>query len=694
METSELDLSCENIGVNLRNHLDINSEMDDENRFEKYITPYNDGTPDSLNDSDTGSVFNSHIPQTGSADALSTKMTNSPIANHFQHSTITGTKNKNQFSSYSKLLYNKIRKQPKAVSGMCNQMTSELPPFPISLVMTHPTFEFMEIRLPLLHTFTDSTMSTTHIVIDEHGLLEGQQFKYKQPLSEIDIVISPANETLLEELKHSLTSEDLQLKIRQHCYRNDLTVKEKDENLYKMAEKECSLLFAPDNIKQDIIIQNQDAVDKLMKKRSDLCRDHFYSLPSGKLLIGRSSSGEWLISCSQPNKTGKFKDTMIPKWPRKENIPQEKLHSDSLQNIGKEKIKAASSTIKSNSPQKDKSYTCIDNFSSMAKEKLPCYKESVVKESTDKTQNYLPTIEHENQTDIIDTSIQPIPVMMVCKEGESLKVIQVPVKTENQLHVVEENTSFHSNTCESIDSEGTIKVKVESVDTDYDTGQTCGKEILAENSPLIVRFPNLKQFSNIEIKQTSSSPESKVGNKRKLTEDDYQYSKKCNSVSMIPLQTDLVTKNSFHTEEKVSTSLLEDKYSQTGSRAEEDSETSRSGQEYSGIRFPVTKDGDIDRATKRQTRWGVRMFKEWLKQKEFDPNFEELSIKILDERLEKFYAELRTADGRLYSTNSFGGIRSSINRHLTSDPYNRQLSLFTDTAFHKSNKVFKAIMLR
>ncbi|CAG2232516.1 unnamed protein product [Mytilus edulis] len=515
METShasELDLSCENIGVDLKNE-DNNSERDDENRFEMYITPCNDGTPDSLNDADTGCVFNSNIQQTRSADVLSTKMTN---VNHFKNS----FKTKNQFSNSSKLLYNKIRQQSKAVSGMCNLTTSELPPFPISLVITHPTFEFMEIRLPLLHTFTDSTANTTHTVIDEHGLLEGQQFKYKQPLSDIDIIICPANDTLLEELKHSLTSEDFQFKIRQHCYRNDLTVKEKDENLYEMAEKECSLLLAPDNIKQDIIIQNQDVVDNLMKKRNDFCGNIFYTLPPGKLLIGRSSSGEWLISCSQPNKTVKFKDTKIPKWPRKENILHKKLYSDSLQNIEKEKTKAALS-IKSESPQKDpssSSYICIENPSCMTKENLPCYKESVVKESTDKTQNYQPTIEHKNPTDTIDTSIQPIPVMMVCKEGESLKVIQ---------------------------------------------------------------------FSNIENKHTSSSVESKVGHKRKSTADYHQFNKKCNSVStQVPLQTDLVTKNGSHTEEKVSTSLLEDNYSGSGA---EDSETSRSGQEYSGIRFPCNE---------------------------------------------------------------------------------------------------------
>ncbi|CAG2214114.1 unnamed protein product [Mytilus edulis] len=656
METSELDLSCENICVNLRNQ-DNNSEMDDDNRFEMYITPCNDGTPDSLNDSDTGCVFNSHIPQTGSAGFLSTKMANSPNVNHFKNS----FKTKNQFSYSSKLLYNKIRKQSKAVSGICNKMTSELPPFnfPISLVMTHPTFEFMEIRLPLLHTFTDSTKSTTHTVIDEHGLLEGQQFKYKQPLSEMDIVISPANETLLEELKHSLTSEDFQLKIRQHCYRNDLTVKEKDENLYGLAEKECLLLSAPDNIKQDIIIQNQDVVDNLMKKRNDYCGEHFLTLPPGKLF-------DWSI----------FK---------------------CLQNIEKEKTKAALS-IKSKSPQKDpssSSYICIENPSCMTKENLSCYKESVLKESANKTKNNQQTTEQENPTDTIDTSIQPIPVMMVCKEGESLKVIQVPVKTENQL--VEENISFHSNTCESIDSEGTIKVKVEPVDTDYDTGQTSGKDLQDENSPLIVRFPNLKQFGSHEHdenKHTSSSAESKVGHKRKSPEDDHQYIKKCISV---PLQTDLITYNSPHSEEKACTSLLEDNFSDSEA---EDSETSKSGQEPLGIRFPVMNDGEIDalmdiettRGTKRQTRWGVSTFKEWLKQREFDPNFEDLSTKVLDERLEKFYAELRTADGKLYATNSFRGIRASINRHLTTFPYNRSLSLFTDHEFNKSNKVFKAMM--
>ncbi|VDI06682.1 Hypothetical predicted protein, partial [Mytilus galloprovincialis] len=82
----------------------------------------------------------------------------------------------------------------------------------------------------------------------------------------------------------------------------------------------------------------------------------------------------------------------------------------------------------------------------------------------------------------------------------------------------------------------------------------------------------------------------------------------------------------------------------------------------------------------------------WLKQREFDPNFEDLSIKVLDERLEKFYAELRTADGKLYAANSFRGIRASINRHLTTNPYNRSLSLFTDHDFHNSNMVFKVMM--
>jgi hypothetical protein len=35
---------------------------------------------------------------------------------------------------------------------------------------------------------------------------------------------------------------------------------------------------------------------------------------------------------------------------------------------------------------------------------------------------------------------------------------------------------------------------------------------------------------------------------------------------------------------------------------------------------------------------------EWLKERKFEPAFEDLPIDILDERLEKFYAELRTGD--------------------------------------------------
>ena len=65
---------------------------------------------------------------------------------------------------------------------------------------------------------------------------------------------------------------------------------------------------------------------------------------------------------------------------------------------------------------------------------------------------------------------------------------------------------------------------------------------------------------------------------------------------------------------KVCTSLLEDNFSDSEA---EDSETSRSGQEPLGIRFPVMNDGEIDalmdiettRGTKRQTRWGVSTFK-------------------------------------------------------------------------------------
>ena len=57
-----------------------------------------------------------------------------------------------------------------------------------------------------------------------------------------------------------------------------------------------------------------------------------------------------------------------------------------------------------------------------------------------------------------------------------------------------------------------------------------------------------------------------------------------------------------------------------------------------------------------------------------------------------FYAEARTVAGKMYSRSALIGIRSSINRHLQSPPYNRSLNISTDESFMSANQVLKAMM--
>lgn len=71
--------------------------------------------------------------------------------------------------------------------------------------------------------------------------------------------------------------------------------------------------------------------------------------------------------------------------------------------------------------------------------------------------------------------------------------------------------------------------------------------------------------------------------------------------------------------------------------------------------------------------------------------FEMLSVTELDDLLRRFYAELRTADGKLYSRSTFSGIRSAINRHIRAPPFNRTISILNNE-FHRSNAVFKATL--
>ena len=86
------------------------------------------------------------------------------------------------------------------------------------------------------------------------------------------------------------------------------------------------------------------------------------------------------------------------------------------------------------------------------------------------------------------------------------------------------------------------------------------------------------------------------------------------------------------------------------------------------------------------------LISEWLSSTEKDSNFENLEPPELDNLLSNFYASLQTVKGTEYSRSSLVGIRSGLNRHLTSPPFQRQINVMKDRAFMKSNQVLTGMI--
>ncbi len=71
------------------------------------------------------------------------------------------------------------------------------------------------------------------------------------------------------------------------------------------------------------------------------------------------------------------------------------------------------------------------------------------------------------------------------------------------------------------------------------------------------------------------------------------------------------------------------------------------------------------------------------------PEFESLSAKELDGKLQTFYSSIRQGDGTPYSNGTMVCIRYAIKRHLKMAPHNRKLDLVHDLEFVQSNRVLR-----
>ena len=69
--------------------------------------------------------------------------------------------------------------------------------------------------------------------------------------------------------------------------------------------------------------------------------------------------------------------------------------------------------------------------------------------------------------------------------------------------------------------------------------------------------------------------------------------------------------------------------------------------------------------------------------------FEYVHADLLANYLRRFYAEARQRNGEVYSKSGYANIRSAIQCHITSAPYNRTINILQDPAFKQANNMYK-----
>ncbi|XP_066026182.1 uncharacterized protein [Pocillopora verrucosa] len=93
-------------------------------------------------------------------------------------------------------------------------------------------------------------------------------------------------------------------------------------------------------------------------------------------------------------------------------------------------------------------------------------------------------------------------------------------------------------------------------------------------------------------------------------------------------------------------------------------------------------------ATKRNTKWVVKLFQDWCQERNITTPLLKMNIKELDQNLARFNVEARTKKGEEYSRSALLGFRNSIERHLNNNGVTVKIS--KNQVFQNSNKILDA----
>ncbi|XP_078605624.1 uncharacterized protein LOC144878654 [Branchiostoma floridae x Branchiostoma japonicum] len=111
-----------------------------------------------------------------------------------------------------------------------------------------------------------------------------------------------------------------------------------------------------------------------------------------------------------------------------------------------------------------------------------------------------------------------------------------------------------------------------------------------------------------------------------------------------------------------------------------------------GEQLDEIEGGRVEKTTEKSTRWGVKIFKAWLQERDHDTAFEQLPPEELAGLLRQFYGEVRKDDGTPYAKASYACLRAAIHRHLTGPPYHCKYNILKDKEFQAANNLYIGVL--
>ena len=101
-------------------------------------------------------------------------------------------------------------------------------------------------------------------------------------------------------------------------------------------------------------------------------------------------------------------------------------------------------------------------------------------------------------------------------------------------------------------------------------------------------------------------------------------------------------------------------------------------------------DGKDAKSTNNSTKYAVKTFRIYFKDKQLPEDFENRTKQELDSRLCCFYAEVRNTHGEMYKRISLLSVRSNIGRYLSKTS---SIDITKDNEFNSSNDIFSSMCI-